>query len=100
VRGDLATAVAELKGKPGREVQIHGSGAMAHTLMERGLIDEYRFVTAPVVLSKGKRLFVDGARPAAMAHTHRGVTSTGVSLEAFSVAGEPTFGTFGPEYDV
>jgi len=99
LRGDLATEVAELKARDGRELQIHGSGRMAQTLLARGLIDEFRLVTAPVVLGKGKRLFTDAARPTALAHEHLGVTSTGVSLDVYTVTGEPTFGRVGAEYD-
>jgi len=99
LRGDLPAAVAELKDKPGREVQVHGSGGMVQTLLQHGLVDEIRLMTAPVVLGSGKRLFAEGARPAALSHEHLGVTSTGVSLDAFSVAGEPSFGRVGAEYD-
>lgn len=97
--GDLPTEVARLKARHGREMQIHGSGRMAQTLFEHGLIDEIRLITAPVVLGKGKRLFDDGVRPAALAHEHLGVTSTGVSLDVYAVAGEPTFGRVGAEYE-
>jgi dihydrofolate reductase len=95
LKGDLPTEVAELKSKPGRELQVHGSGGLAQTLMEHGLIDEFRVFTFPVVLGTGKRLFGDGTRPTALEHEHRTTTPTGVSIDVYRPAGEPTFGTVG-----
>jgi len=94
LRGDVAQAVGELKRKPGRELQVHGSGALAQTLIAHGLVDEYRLLTYPVVLGKGKRLFGAGARPAALRRVQHSDTSTGVSIDAYEAAGEPTFGSF------
>jgi dihydrofolate reductase len=36
--GELATAVGELKTKPGRELQVHGSGALIRWLLGNDLI--------------------------------------------------------------
>jgi dihydrofolate reductase len=94
LRGDVAQAVAELKRKPGRELQLHGSGGLAQTLIEHGLVDEYRLLTYPVVLGEGKRLFGTGARPAALKRLEHHDTSSGVSIDVYEAAGEPTFGSF------
>jgi dihydrofolate reductase len=94
LQGDVADAVAELKRKPGRELQVHGSCGLAQTLIEHGLVDEYRLVTSPVVLGKGKRLFGAGARPAALRPVEHRETSTGVRIDVYEAAGEPAFGSF------
>jgi dihydrofolate reductase len=99
LQGDLAAEVAELKRGPGRELQIHGSGGMARTLIEHGLIDEYRLLTYPVVLGAGKRLFGEGAKPSALEHVDHRPTSTGGSIDVYTMAGEPTYGAVGPEYE-
>lgn len=65
--GDLATAVAELKRRPGRELQVHGSGRLAGSLMRENLIDAYHLMIFPVVLGAGRRLFADGVPPPACA---------------------------------
>ena len=94
LRGDVATEVAALKRSPGRELQVHGSGGLAQTLLQHDLIDEYRLLTYPVVLGTGKRLFGDGARPAALNRIDQKTTSTGVSIDVYTPAGKPTYGTF------
>jgi dihydrofolate reductase len=99
LKGDLATEVAELKRRPGRELQVHGSGGLAQTLMQHDLIDEYRLFTYPVVLGTGKRLFAHGAKPTALNVVDRKATSTGVSIEAYTPAGEPSYGVAGAEYE-
>jgi dihydrofolate reductase len=100
LKGDLAAEVAELKRRPGRELQVHGSGGLAQTLMRHDLIDEYRLLTYPVVLGKGKRLFADGAKPAALNVIDHRSTSSGVSIDVYAPAGEPTYGSVGVEYEV
>jgi len=99
LQGDLATAVTELKAKPGRELQVHGSGGLAQSLLQHGLIDELLLLTFPVVLGTGKRLFGAGARPLGLEHEHRTTTSTGVSVDVYRPAGEPAFGRVGAEYE-
>lgn len=94
--GDLAEAVAELKRKPGRELQVHGSGTIAQALMRHDLIDEYRFMTVPVVLGKGRRLY-DGAKPAALKPVESRTTGTGMGIEVYEAAGEPAFGAYSLE---
>jgi dihydrofolate reductase len=94
ISGDIPEQVAKLKGRPGGELQVHGSGALARTLHELGLIDEYRLVRVPVVLGQGAKLFPDGARAAALRLVDRKSTSTGAAIEVYEPAGEPQVGSF------
>jgi len=56
VRGDLATAVRELKRQPGGSL-FTGGVMLPMRLAELGLIDEYEFVVHPVVVGHGPTLF-------------------------------------------
>jgi dihydrofolate reductase len=94
LKGDLATEVAEVKASPGREVQVWGSGRLVQGLMQHDLIDEYRLLTYPVVLGKGRRLFAEGANPVALNHIDHRTTGAGVNIDVYTSAGEPTFGSF------
>jgi dihydrofolate reductase len=56
--GDLAEAVARLKQeRSGGYLLAQGGTRFARSLVETGLIDEYRLVVHPVVLGAGERLF-------------------------------------------
>jgi dihydrofolate reductase len=59
IKGDVAEEVARLKQQPGQDILVAGSAALARTLQQHGLVDEYRLLVYPVVLGSGKRLFGD-----------------------------------------
>jgi dihydrofolate reductase len=84
---DVAKEVVDLKKRFAREVQVHGSGGLAQTLIEKDLIDEYRLLTFPVILGTGKRLFGAGAVPASLTLVRSHTTSTGVVVSVYRRAG-------------
>jgi dihydrofolate reductase len=56
--GDLAEAITRLKRERSDGYLLaHGGVRLARSLVETGLIDEYRLVIHPVVLGTGERLF-------------------------------------------
>ena len=57
ISGDLATQVAALKAQPGRDMLLTGGAALAASLTELGLIDEYHIAVHPVALGGGRPLF-------------------------------------------
>ena len=61
LKGDLGDAIRALKVDCDGEIEVAGP-AVAHSLTERGLIDEYRIYLHPVVLGRGKPYFA-GPRP-------------------------------------
>ena len=58
---DLEGAIRELKAERDGEIEVAGP-ALAHSLTELGLIDEYRIYLHPVVVGHGKPYFA-GPRP-------------------------------------
>lgn len=58
--GDPVAEVAALKERSGRDIVITGSISLCHTLIQAGLVDEYRLFVYPVVQGRGRRLFPDG----------------------------------------
>lgn len=91
---DVAEGVAELKRRHHREVQVHGSAGLAQTLVQLGLVDEYRLWLFPVILGTGKRLFAEGTVPSAFKLRESCTTSSGVVLAVFQPAGKPQLGGF------
>lgn len=57
IKGDAATAVAQLKQQSGQDILQYGYGALTHTLIQQGLVDELRLLVYPVVVGSGERIF-------------------------------------------
>src|SRR3712207_5884993 len=90
--GDVVEAVTKLKGEDGDELQIHGSGGLAQTLMRHGLIDVYELLVFPVVLGEGKRLFETGIDHSMRLADSR-ATDSGLVVLTYEPAGKLTFGS-------
>src|SRR5919202_2574938 len=90
--GDLAAAVGELKAKPGRELQVHGSLALFRWLLANGLVDEMTLLTYPVVVGQGKRLFPDTGRDRALELVESRATPSGVTIQVYRPTGRPRYG--------
>lgn len=76
--GDLAAELTELKRQPGKNIAMSGSGTLVQWLLRNDLLDELRLLVHPIVVSGGKRLFVDeiGKKPLKLAES--ATFSTGV----------------------
>ena len=86
ISGDVVDAVAALKDRPGRELQVHGSWQLVRTLHDAGLVDEYRLLVFPVVLGRGKRLFPEGAATTGFTLVDSEVTGAGVTHQVLRPA--------------
>ncbi|MGP4003251.1 dihydrofolate reductase family protein [Streptomyces sp. 8N706] len=92
--GDAAEEVGRLKERTDGELQVHGSGDLAHSLTQHGLVDEYRLWFYPVVLGTGKRLFPEGTVPTALRLVDTKTTGAGVAVHTYRPGGKPTYGSF------
>jgi dihydrofolate reductase len=91
--GDLASAITELKARPGGELQVHGSGTLIRWLLENDLIDEMTLIVVPVVVGQGTRLFPDAGPDLALDMVESRVDSKGVTTQVFRPAGRPQYAT-------
>jgi dihydrofolate reductase len=91
---DVVSEVTKLKEQPGNELQVHGSGDLAQTLITHDLIDEYRLLFFPVHLGSGKKLFPDGATAASLRLISMSTTSTGVIIASYAPAGPVRYGSY------
>jgi dihydrofolate reductase len=94
VSGDIPASIRQLKQQDGPMLQVHGSSQLLKTLFQHDLVDELWLKTFPVVLGKGKRMFVDGAVPAAFELTGSTVSPSGVVVASYKRAGEIKLGSF------
>jgi dihydrofolate reductase len=57
VKNDAAGVVTQLKLQQGKDFFVFGSGNLSETLIDNGLIDEFRLIVNPVLLATGMPLF-------------------------------------------
>ena len=94
---DLATAIADLKAKPGGELQVHGSGALIRWLFDNQLVDEITLLVCPVVVGQGTRLFPDTGPDAALELVESRSTPKGVTIQVYRPTGRPQYETATPD---
>ncbi len=95
IDGDVEAAIRDLKAKPGRDLQVHGSGVLLGWLLERDLVDELNLRIYPVILGDGLRLFPEQGQTHNLELVESQSTSSGVMLQTYRPAGRATFGTVG-----
>ncbi len=91
IDGDVEAAVRELKAKPGRELQVHGSGDLLRWLLEHDLVDELNLRIYPVVVGEGQRLFPEQGQTHALTLVESVSTPSGVMVQTYRPAGRATF---------
>ena len=94
LNGDVVAEVNRLKAMPGRELQVHGSGALVQTLLENDLVDELRLLVFPVIVGAGKHLFPDAGVATGLRLVESRTTDSGVAIHVYQPAGRPEFGEF------
>jgi dihydrofolate reductase len=90
---EVAAALRELKAKPGRELQVHGSGALFRWLLDNDLVDEMTLFTFPVVVGQGTRLFPDTGPDRALDLVDSRATPKGVTIQVYRPTGRPQYAT-------
>ncbi|MBV9921460.1 MAG: dihydrofolate reductase family protein [Pseudonocardia sp.] len=91
--GDLAAAIRELKGTPGGELQVHGSGTLTRWLLENELVDEMNLLIIPIIVGRGARLFPENGPDLALDRIESRAFPKGITLQIYRPAGRPQYAT-------
>jgi len=59
IQGDVAEEISKLKQMPGKDIVIFGSATLASSLLQLGLIDDYRVILSPILLGGGSPMFTN-----------------------------------------
>jgi dihydrofolate reductase len=57
IKDNVVEEISKLKQQPGQDILIYGTGRLAHTLLQHGLIDEHRLWIIPIIWGSGRRIF-------------------------------------------
>jgi len=91
ISGDIAARVRELKDRPGGELGVVGSTALARWLLESELVDELNLVQFPVIVGEGQGLFPERGLDFALALVDSRVFRTGIVALTYRVGGRPEY---------
>jgi dihydrofolate reductase len=91
IQGEIANEVPRLKEQYGK-IHVSGSADLVQTLLRHDLVDQLNLWVYPVVLGTGKKLFADGAVPAALELLESATFGKGTVLLRYRRAGSPTYG--------
>jgi dihydrofolate reductase len=59
IKQNVAAEISKLKEMPGQNILVAGSAALVRTLIEYDLVDEYHLLVYPIVVGRGKHLFIE-----------------------------------------
>jgi dihydrofolate reductase len=78
IGGNVAEEISQLKQRPGRNINMSGSGTLVTWLLREGLLDQLDLLLFPVVVGHGKRLFEGECGQAGLKLAASETFSTGV----------------------
>lgn len=87
--------IEKLQNSSGSDIQVWGSSKLIQLLLKNDLVDELWLIFHPLTLGQGKKLFVDGAIPAAFFLIESVSTPSGLIFANFRRDGEVKTGTAG-----
>jgi len=86
--GELAEEIRRLKEEPGKYILAQGGAGFARSLIQHGLVDEYRLVVHPVVLGRGLAIFDDLQLPMNLELVTTSAFRSGVVAQVYRAADE------------
>lgn len=86
INGDLLDEITRLKRLPGRDLLAHGGARFAQSLVELGLVDEFRLIVHPVLLGRGRSLFSKLPTPQTLTLTGARTFASGAAAMVYRTA--------------
>jgi dihydrofolate reductase len=81
----VVNEVTKLKERLDGEIVVNGSGQLAHTLIENGLVDELRLIVYPFVIGSGERVFPETRDQLPLRLVEARTLGTGLALLSYEV---------------
>lgn len=94
INKNVVEELKKLKAENGPNLHVYGSGNLLQTLLKHDLVDELWLKIFPITLGKGKRLFGEGAIPAAFTLLEATTSPSGVIFANYKRAGRVATGSF------
>ena len=57
IEGDVAEEIKKLKQAPGKNLLQYGIGELTQTMLQHGLVDEFRIIVFPFAFGEGPHIF-------------------------------------------
>ena len=86
IKGNLAREINNLKQQTGKNISVGGSPTLVRSLLQEGLLDEFKLMIHPVIVGKGKRLFTEDVDLKRLKLVDSKVTGTGVVIVTYQPA--------------
>jgi dihydrofolate reductase len=87
IKGDLASAIKQLKEGDGKDISVGGSPTLVRSLLEQGLLDELVLLIHPVIAGqRRKKLFADDAAQQLLKLVNARPTSSGAVIATYGPA--------------
>src|SRR5229473_1234574 len=86
IKDEVRAEIAKLKARTGGDLLVAGSATLAQTLIEHGLVDEYRLMVFPIILGSGKRLFREAKNATTLTLSDATKAGSGIVLLTYRAA--------------
>jgi len=86
IKGDIETAVKQIKNEPGKDIWLWGGASLTTSLLNLGLVDEMCLAVHPIILGGGKLLFKNINNRIPLNLTDTKTYSTGLVMLSYSLA--------------
>lgn len=82
---NVAEHIIQVKQQPGKDIAVLGSCGLMQTLMPHKLVDEYRIITNPTLLGRGKPLFAGYEERLSLQHDKTWIFNSGNVLNYYKM---------------